>query len=49
VTMAGLQRALPGRPDGHADDTLRSATWAAFATIIMTDVTSWCPHRGYMV
>ena len=35
------------RAKARSDDTLRAATWAAFATITSTDAAGWFAHCGY--
>ena len=35
------------RAEARTDDALRSATWAAFATITKADAASWFAHCGY--
>ena len=35
------------RAQARTDDTLRLATWAAFATITTADVAGWFAHAGY--
>jgi transposase len=35
------------RAEARTDDALRSATWAAFATITKADAASWFTHCGY--
>ena len=35
------------RAEARTDDTLRAATWAAFATITTSDIAGWFTHCGY--
>jgi transposase len=35
------------RAQARTDDTLRAATWAAFATVTTTDAAGWFAHCGY--
>ncbi len=35
------------RAEARTDDALRAATWAAFATITLTDAAGWFAHCGY--
>jgi transposase len=35
------------RAEARTDDTLRAATWAAFATITKSDAIGWFTHCGY--
>jgi transposase len=35
------------RAKARTDDTLRAATWAAFATITTADIAGWFTHCGY--
>ena len=35
------------RAQARADDDLRAATWAAFATITPDDAAGWLTHCGY--
>lgn len=35
------------RAQARTDDALRSATWAAFATITVSDAAGWFAHCGY--
>ena len=40
-------KAFLRRAQARTDDTLRAATWAAFATITTADATGWFTHCGY--
>lgn len=35
------------RAEARTDDDLRTATWAAFATITTADIAGWFTHCGY--
>ena len=35
------------RAKARTEDALRSATWAAFATITIADIAGWFSHCGY--